>query len=252
MLDDDWHAGCSPHWAERFRERQDAISERAALSDSLARDEIDDDGRFRLAELIEQIDGPIAGATAFDDVAKVVADPGPALSRQGIALLDAGQDAGLPLLEHAAERFPGVADRLYDHIIAYLEGAGRREEASRYRALLRQAQDISEQRRIEAEGIDEAVELRPLTDDVHAAAVASVVGVDGVRRLYVALRHLPVAGTDQLICVVQPGSGRSGQEVVGDVLARLAQVCDVLCIQGSRDRRWLVRRLEAVEGGRLV
>jgi hypothetical protein len=250
-LDADWRAAAEASWADEFADRQDMLAERRSLENQAAAGALDYDGQHRLAQLIEQLDGPVQGAAAFADILTRFPEAHGTRYRYGEALLDAGDEAGIAPMLSAAQAVPELESGALWRILRYARAEGRDDLIATFEPRLDAVLAAEEETRLASSVIDESVQLRPLDAQEQQDLIARTTDVAGVKWLVAAKRDLPPQSQPQIVFVFATRGKHSGAEVLDALIEAMTPVGDLLGIEHSRPRRWLTKRLRDLPTSRI-
>ncbi len=246
-LDAEWHNTADESWAEEFGCRQELLAERQALEDRAGAEGLDYEGQHRLAQLVEVIDGPQQGATAFATVLERFPDAHFSRFRQGDALLDAGDEAGVASLLEAARSEPGLLTAALDRIVRYGYASGREQLIETFEPQLDAAIAVEQEARWRSSTIDESIALRALEAEKQDELIQLTASVAGVKWLLAGVRDL--ANGQQIVFVFATQRNFMGTEVLDALIDAMLPAGDLIGIQHCNKRRWLTKRLRQLTTG---
>jgi Zn-dependent protease with chaperone function len=251
-LDRQWHDAADEAWAADYAERQANIAERHALELAIAEGNPTRDDLYRHAWLIEATGTPQEAADAYGLVVDHHPDATDALYRQGDMLLEAGDESGAALLLEAGQREPALLAPAYGLIQSFFYRKGQTEEAARYTPLLDAAQQQADLASAEANGIDESARLRPLPADLRAHLADLSRDVPGCASLHAVLRDLNHSSKPQILFTFVARKGHVASQVLDALIEAMLPAGDLLGIEESVRRRWLVKRVRKMADSTVI
>lgn len=251
-LDRQWHDAADEAWAADYAERQANIAEQHALAIAIAGGDHTRDDLFRHAWLTEATATPQEAADAYGLVVRHHPDATDALYRQGDMLLEAGDEAGVALLLEAGRREPALLAPAYGLIQAFFHRKGQTEEADRYSPLLDAAQQQADLASAEANGVDESARLRPLPDDLRTRLADLSRDVPGVASLHAVVRDLDHSPKPQILFTFVARKGHVATQVLDALIDAMLPAGDLLGVEESARRRWLVKRVRKMAGSAVI
>lgn len=251
-FDAQWHESADVAWAEEYAQREAEHVERELLVGGIGGGDQSRDNLYRYAWLTELIDGPALAEAAYAAVLDQYPEAQDARFRRGDLLLDLGQEEGIALLLEAGSAEPALQRHALGRVIDFLVADDRGEAAIPYIDLLHAADENDALAKAEAGAIDESVVLRPLDDATREKLVELSSGVTGVKWLHAALRDLRRAAEPQIVFVFAPEKGTTGAGALDLLIEALLPAGDLLGIEGSRQRRWLAKRIGALPGSGII
>ena len=246
-LDAEWHNAAEESWAEEFSARQDLLAERQALEDRAGVEDLDYEGRHRLAQSVEVIDGPQQGADAFAAVLEGFPDAHNSRFRHGDALLDAGDEAGVASLIEAARGEPALLTAALDRIVRYGYATGHEQLIATFEPQLEAAITAEQEARRTSSAIDESATIRALEAEKREELIQLTAGVAGVKWLLAGVRDL--ANGQQIVFVFAARRDFTGAAVLDALIDAMLPAGDLIGIQHGRGRRWLTKRLRQLPTG---
>lgn len=242
-FDAQWHEWADANWAEERRQRQTDEAEKAELAAGIATGNLERESLYRHAWLTEVTETPERAAEAYALVLRHYPDATDARFRRGDMLLDMKNDSGIDLLLGAAQAQEALRIHAYRHIVDYLYGSDRAEEATLYHERLQEAERQQELAQAEASHIDENVILRPLTPELQARLAQLSSAVPGLASLHAAMRDMRHAAEPQIIFLFTAAKGYAATELLDQLIDAMLPAGDLIGLENSRKRRWLFRRI---------
>ncbi len=192
QLDEEWRAACAGPWRARHESVQRTRARLAALEAAVAAAPPSADATFERATLVETLRGAEDALPLYR--AALDADPGHARAALALGrlLLDADDEAGVPLVERALARDPALEGEGCALLEGFHAGRGREVEAHRWHT--RATRHATRTAMAEAERTTVSPLDRFVPHELDAAALAVVrealAREPAVREAYLAVREL--------------------------------------------------------------
>ena len=262
-LSADWFAAVLEGWSRRHGAAAVEREELARLDARAVAKNLELDAARRRAELVEELRDGAAALAAWRDVLALEPADGRAHLAVGARLLAQGDESGLAHLGAAIAASPLAAVPAAESAYGYLAGAGRHEEAAPYRARFNSELDALDAADAERRDLTRSDALQP--HGLPAAELAELRGalarVEGVAHAYVARKRVAVLADDAPLYVVgvvratswwRPERSDADARLVQRVVAELALPGDFFAVPLAKSNRWLLRRLEQMDGARVL
>ena len=257
-LSADCFAATLEAWSRRHAATEGEREELARLDASAAARTLDLDAARRRARLVDELRDRPAALAAWRDVLALDSGDGHANVAVGAQLLAAGDDAGLAHLDAAIAASPIAAVPAADAAYGYLAGAGRHDEAARYRARLNHELDALDVADAERRGLtrDDALQPHGLAPAQLAELRTALARIEGVAHAYVARKRVAVLAADAPLFVIgvvratkwwRPESSDADARLAQRLAAELALPGEFLAVSLAKSNRWLRRRLEQID-----
>jgi Zn-dependent protease with chaperone function len=185
-LDQQWVVAIAGGWAERHRLVLERRKRQRELAGTRAAGTLSEEQAWELAHLTAELDGTSAAVPLLEEVTTRSPRNAPALYMLGCHRLDLDDEAGVALLQRAAESDRNATAAVQQRLRIYHDRHGRRDQAKQADRELYERQELERKAHEERQKLPAKSQLRP-----HGLAEAALVPVRAVLA-----RHAEVARAD--------------------------------------------------------
>jgi hypothetical protein len=248
-FDQDWWAEHQEWWETCHSTAQVEMEELPRLKAAVEADQAGPEDIERFIEIVQAAEGDAAAIAARREIVNRQPDLAGIRYQLGIALLDREDHEGIAHVEAAIASCPALGTPGYRAIVAHLRST-RTDGLDRYLDLVEQSEALDLRASEESRTVDRSTTFKPLSLDADQRedVVAKLQKVDGLKWIVAGQRWLELNHSWQIVVVFSSREASKAHEIVDEVIEVLSGHGDVLAFSKALSTRWLVKRLEPLQG----